>query len=473
MNDRWWLQNPLQSLEPVKVARRILHGQFTAEGGMRGLWRWKNDWWMWESGTWVVLDEERIRDRVWLVLEDAIYERQTQNGPVLVRYSPDKQKVDGVVRALEALVRIEAEEVPVWLGDPDARFPTGETVAFKDRLVNVRSLETMERPARWFDTAILPVAWQEDAECPRWLKAVEEWGDGDPVWAELLARWMGYCLMGSRKYARWMLMYGKIRGGKGTISSVIRRLVGRDAFMGASLEDLAGGFGMDGLERTKVLSINEVSELDGKSGERVCRVVKNIVGRDPMTVDAKYMRQQRNVVVNAAVIMQSNEIPVLPNKGRGLSGKMLVLPFEVSFEGREDLDLEGELVKELAGIAAWAVRGANRLESSKASERWPVPRAAERAVKMYHLQNNPFDSFLEARFVARKDGFVSNVMLRSQWDAWTKANRIRMHVASNMLPMKLVQGSSWDLRQVRLAESQGHERGIAGLGLRKEYDDEH
>jgi putative DNA primase/helicase len=268
-------------------------------------------------------------------------------------------------------------------------------------------------------------------------------------------------------------MYGKIRGGKGTISATIRKLVGRDAFMGASLEDLAGGFGMDGLERTKVLSINEVSELDGKSGERVCRVVKNIVGRDPMTVDAKYMRQQRNVVVNAAVIMQSNEIPVLPNKGRGLSGKMLVLPFEVSFEGKEDLDLEAELDRELEGIAAWCVMGAHRLENSRAAERWPVPAAAERAVHMYHLQNNPFDAFLEARFVARKDGFVSNGIVRAQWEAWTKANKIRMHVANNMLPMKIAQGSSWDLRQVRLAESQGHERGIAGMSLRKEYDDEH
>ena len=64
-------------------------------------------------------------------------------------------------------------------------------------------------------------------------------------------------------------------------------------------------------------------------------------------------------------------------------------------------------------------------------------------------------------------------MVRAQWDAWVKANRIRMHVASNMLPLKLVQGSSWDLKQVRLSEAQGHERGISGMSLRKEYDDEH
>lgn len=469
----WWLQNPLDSVEPVKVARVALRKQFTTEEGVRGLWRWRNDWWVLEDSVWRVVDEERVRDLMWLFLEDSVWQRATQNGVVLERVRPDKPKVDGVVRALEALVRIDAESVPLWLDRRPGDFPAGETVAFMDRLVNVKTLETVERTPRWFDTAILPVAWEPDAQCPRWLQAVKEWGEGDPMWAELLARWMGYCLMGSRKYARWMLMYGKIRGGKGTISSVLRKLVGRDAFMGASLEDLAGGFGMDGLERTKVLSINEVSELEGKNGEKVCRVVKNIVGRDPMTVDAKYMRQQRNVVVNAAVMMQSNEIPVLPNKGRGLSGKMLVLPFEVSFEGREDLDLEGDLERELPGIAAWAIRGAYRLENSGAAERWPVPKASDRAVKMYHLQNNPFDAFLEARFVKRPGGFVSNVLLRAQWDAWVKANRIRMHVSMNLLPMKVVQGSSWDVRQTRLSEAQGHERGVEGLGLRKEYDDEH
>ena len=149
------------------------------------------------------------------------------------------------------------------------------------------------------------------------------------------------------------------------------------------------------------------------------------------------------------------------------------MPFDVSFEGREDLDLDAELESELEGIAVWAVRGACRLEASKGLDRWPVPVESGKAVQMYHLQNNPFDAFLEARFVRRKDGFVSNGMVRAQWDAWVKANRIRMHVASNMLPVKIVQGSSWDIRQMRLSESQGHERGIEGMGLRKEYDDEH
>jgi phage/plasmid-associated DNA primase len=155
------------------------------------------------------------------------------------------------------------------------------------------------------------------------------------------------------------------------------------------------------------------------------------------------------------------------------SGKMLVLPFDVSFEGREDLALEDKLEEELQGIAMWAVRGAQRLLSAPVSDRWPAPAASADAVRLYHLQNNPFDSFLSARFIARKDGFVANEVIRAQWDDWVESNRIRIHVPNNMLFVRICQESSWGLRQTRLPESQGHDRGIHGVSLRKEHADEH
>jgi hypothetical protein len=74
--------------------------------------------------------------------------------------------------------------------------------------------------------------------------------------------------------------------------------------------------------------------------------------------------------------------------------------------------------------------------------------------------------------VQRKDGFVANEIIRDQWDDWLESNRIRLHVAANMLFVKMCQESSWGLRQTRLAESQGHQRGIVGLSLRKNQEDE-
>ena len=226
-------------------------------------------------------------------------------------------------------------------------------------------------------------------------------------------------------------MYGKVRSGKGTIGKVLQSMLGHDACMNSSLDDLSGDFGLDGLEHSRVLCISEVSALDSREGERTTRVLKNIIGQDPITVNVKYKRQMRNVVVSAAPIIQANEIPNLPNKGRGLSSKMLVLPFDVSFEGKEDPYLIDKLMEELPGIAAWAVQGAIDLESGE-GDRFPIPSRSKDAVQMYHLQNNPFDHFLEERFIQTSTGFVATDLLWMQWKDWLKSNSIRnVHVARN------------------------------------------
>jgi len=244
-------------------------------------------------------------------------------------------------------------------------------------------------------------------------------------------------------------------------------LLGRDAFMNSSLDDLSNDFGLDGLEHSRVLCISEVSELDGREGEKATRVLKNIIGQDPVTVNVKYKRQMRNVVVNAAPIVQANEIPTLPNKGRGLSSKMLVLPFDVSFEGKEDAYLIDTLIGELEGIAAWCVEGAIKLEND--DDRFPLPSRASDTIQMYHLQNNPFDYFLEERFIRKEGGFVATDLLWMQWKDWLKSNSIKnLHVARNQLSIKIETQSSWTVHRYR---PHGGKRGLKGLSLRKSFED--
>jgi len=230
-----------------------------------------------------------------LILEDAVWEQITVNGPVIRRYAPDKHKIEGVVGALEALCRLDKEEVPCWIIPQTDMVDPAHCIAFKDFIIDIKGStvddwSTRERDQRWFDTSVIPHKVDMNAECPRWMKALDEWGGGDPEWSRLLQHWFGYCLMGTRKYAKWLLMYGKIRGGKGTICSVLKQLTGPTTYLSTSLEDLANEFGLDGMELSKVLSISEVSEIDSKSGDRVCRILKNIVGGDPMTVDVEYGR---------------------------------------------------------------------------------------------------------------------------------------------------------------------------------------
>jgi hypothetical protein len=91
-------------------------------------------------------------------------------------------------------------------------------------------------------------------------------------------------------------------------------------------------------------------------------------------------------------------------------------------------------------------------------------------VRDYHLTNNPFDYFLEARFVKNRDGAVANEIVRREWKDWCRANNVKLHVADNQLVSKLATESSWDLAKIRKG-AEGS-RVLSGLSLKKDQDDE-
>jgi len=467
-------QNPLRTLEPLKVARAMLKVGF--EEGL-GLKEVQGRLFEWYGGRWMQRDKQWLEDAVWRWSED-LYVSDDPAGLIVERFGPTEFKVNGIVRALEALCRVARTDVPQWLR-PELEGTLEDphcSISFRDYVVDIKAsalsetLVVVPRGPEWFDPCVVDVDLDSAAVCPRWQQCLREWSGGDPVWVELLQRWMGYSMMSHRRYAKWMLFHGKIRAGKGTISTVMRWLVGGTGFVGTSLDEIAGSFGLDGMEFAKVLCISEVSELDSREGEIAVRVLKNVLGRDPISINAKYKRQTRNVVVNAAPWVQANEIPQLPNKGRGLSGKMLVLPFEKSFEGKEQHNLMDVLKGELAGIAYWALQGAIRLEAAPDALKFTPTDNGLRVVKEYHLVNNPFDYFLEARFLKNKAGFVSNDLVRREWKDWCKSNNVKMHVADNQLVSKIQAESSWDLSRIR----KGVEgtRVLGGLSLKKDKEDE-
>lgn len=462
-------ERPMESAEPMKVAGFLLREAFNTPDGRQGLWSFRESFYHWYGEQWQIRDSVWLEDMCWTLLEDAYYRDRSREEMVIRRFNPNRAKIENVMRALEALVRLNHSRVPVWLGEGDV--DVDSMVAFQDVLVDTKTMEIRDRDARWFDPVTLPVTWKPDAECPKWMQCLEEWSEGDAMWKELLQRWMGYCLMPHRRHAKWLLMYGKVRAGKGTISKVLESLMGTDCYMGTSLDDLAGDFGLDGLEHARVLCISEVSELDGRMGERATRVLKNIVGQDPISVNIKFKRQMRNIVIDAAPMVQSNEIPQLPNKGRGLSSKMLVLPFDISFEGRENPYLFDELKGELAGIAAWAVKGAHKVETAyKARDRFPMPHKSEDAIRLYHLQNNPFDHFLEERFLKNPDGFVATEMIWGQWMDWLERNGVKgVHVARNQITLQIESQSSWNVYRHRPGSDS--KRGLKGLSLRKNFEE--
>ena len=457
------INSTLSSAEPMQVARFLLRTKFSTPNNRNGLYYWRGVFYEWYADEWKPRSQEWVESSLWNALENLTFQTVSNGVVSQQRFAPNLSKVQNVLRAIQAVATLAHEKIPVWMGGdnpPDGRC----SISFQDQILNTKTMKLDDRDDSWFDPHVLPVSWEDGTEPPHtWLRCLEEWSGGDEKWVNLLQRMFGYCLLPHREYAKWFLFYGKIRGGKGTIMSVLKSLM-REGYMGTCLEDIAGQFGLWGIEQARVMAINEVSEITSREGEAACRVLKSIVGRDPISINRKYEPPLRNVVVDAVPIMQANEIPKLPNKGQGLSSKMVVLPFTVSFLGREDYGLLGKLLEELPSIARWAAQGAIELENEQDPQlKFVMPDAAQETVEEYTTVNNPYDEFLEDCFTPSTGAFVSTKVVYENWKAWSRTLKIGQ-ISQGQFIHKLLQDSTWVITKHRLKN--GGSRGLRGLKLK-------
>jgi putative DNA primase/helicase len=462
--------NAIELMEPMKIARAFIEANCRTPEGRQGLWYWRGNFWLWHGGVWVMRDAELMHDMIFKWGEDVHCWVRVGKGVALQRWAPTRNKVDDVVGALAAITRSPWTRAPLWTDDLQnnvmGRARPDTCIGFLDKVVSVEKgeIKVYDRTEAWFDPAVVPVEYQPEAECPTWMRVLEEWSMGNEDWRKTLQMFMGYSLMSTRKHAKFLLLYGATRGGKGVITRVLKNLIGDSCFWSSSMKSLADTFGLDGAERAKVLSVGEVGQLEWGDGQTFSVILKNILGEDAMSVNIKHKRQMANVVCHAAPILSSNEIPHIPNKGDSITSKMLVLPFRRSFRDKPDLTLTEKLLSELPGIAAWCVQGAKMLEGG---EPWPEVKEAREVVDTYRGLNNPLELFLSSRFVKDQNGFVSNQTILNEWLDYKAKNQLQDKTPLNHLFVKLETDTSWNLTRMRkrIPELGQQLAGIKGIRL--------
>ena len=467
----------LESFEMMKVARQLMRTVFRTKKGRNALVMVHEEVWAYVDDTkWMKLSTPQVEDLVMRNLENAFMEVSKKGGQEIEtkRWADDGagsfvRKSREVVRCLETLIRVDAEKaIPFWLGGDREGMPAEKCIGFRDKVVCVEGgvLRSVERDERWFSPGYVDVEFDEDAVSPLWEQCLEDWMPGDEGGKELYRRWYGYCMMGYRGYARSLLQLGRTRSGKGTGTNVCKALVGASRYHGKLLEDLSTDWAFEGLEAGGVLVISEMSELTQRESQSVAKVIKACNGEDTVDVNVKYGKKKPKVRLQVAPWFCGNEMPQLSNRGQGLSGKILPLKFNVSFLGKENLNLERDLLEEksLQGIAAWAVRGALNLEAASQEDRWPRCVAADEVIRDMLMANNVYEMFLQAQFVENKDGFVENSVVKGLWAMWCKTENVTVKGNNLHLPGKLKEECSWSLETKKI----GGKRGLKGLSLRKD-----
>jgi putative DNA primase/helicase len=333
--------------DPHRVARELL-GQMEHTGGhLHRAW-WRGDFYRWTGTHWSIEDLPVMERWLYQQTADAAYLAPGKDGGFERKpWAPTRLKIGNLAHALGVglLQRTEDDD---------------RVVACTNGVVDVADRCVREHHPSTFNLSSLPFPYDPGASCPEWLAFLESSLPGDREAHDFLAEWFGYVLSGRTDMHKIGVLVGPPRCGKGTISRVLKAMVGTDGWAAPTLARLGGNFGMESLIGKSLAVMGDVRWTSKHVIEAV-PVMLGVSGEDGFSVPRKN-REDWIGKLGARLMLMSNDAPVFTDASGALAGRMVYVAFRRSFLGKEDLGLQGRVMGELSGILNWALDGLERLD---------------------------------------------------------------------------------------------------------------
>lgn len=233
-------------------------------------------------------------------------------------------------------------------------------ISFRNGILDVQTGNLLSHTEHWFSFQSVDLEYQGDAECPEFLRFLEDVWDGDQELIESLRLWMGYCLLSQANLQKFAVFKGASRAGKSTLVGVIEAMLGRMNTTSTSLSLIGSDFGLESLMGKKLCVFQDADRASMDRMGIATERIKSLASNDPVGIN----RKGQSVVhqrLSIKVAFVCNRMPPFLNDENALTNRMIVFPFWKSFEGREDFSLLERLEAEVQGVLNWSLVGARRL----------------------------------------------------------------------------------------------------------------
>ena len=300
-------------------------------------------------------------------------------------------------------------EVVVSADDLD---PDPYVLACGNGVLDLRTSELREPVPDDLITLGTDVPYEPAARCDRWLKFLDEVFGADEELIAFLKRFFGYLLTGDMREHVLAVFHGAGANGKSTLIGVLRRLLGDfavtaafDTFM--RQRDRGPRNDLARLHRARLVTAAESGE--GRKLDEA--TVKAITGGD--VIAARFLYGEHfEFKPEFKLVLVTNHRPKVDGDDDAIWRRLRLIPFEQSFEGREDKALGEKLEAELPGILAWAVRGCLEWRAEGLGE----AAAVTRATAEYRADEDVLGGFLAERCAMA--GEVPKQELRAAYEAY-------------------------------------------------------
>jgi putative DNA primase/helicase len=415
---------------PMGAARVLIRDHQNDDGELT-LRHWRGVWMQWQGAHWIEAEDKAIRSWLYGRLERAQYwhvtpatERREERRE-LKPWNPNRHKVGDVLEALAAVAHTaEGIDNPSWLHSVrsgphfQSNYRATEIVACSNGLLHVGSRELLELTPLFFNRVAVPFEYEPAAPEPvKWLDFLHQLWPDDEESIAALQEFFGYVLSGRTDLHKILLLIGPTRGGKGTISRVLRRLIGKANVAAPTLAGLGTNFGLSPLIGKPLAAVSD-ARLGGSNVYQVVERLLSISGEDALTIDRKYREPWTGKLPTRFLIL-SNELPRFGDASGAISNRFVVLQMTESWLGRENTHLTEELVAELSGILSWSLEGLDRLAQQG---KFIEPRSSSDAILALQDLVSPCSAFVRDCCERGIGHEVAVADLYAAWREWCELN---------------------------------------------------
>jgi putative DNA primase/helicase len=261
------------------------------------------------------------------------------------------------------------------------------------------------------------VEYQAEARAPRWERFLSEVFAPHPDLVPFLQRAAGYSLTGETREECLFLLHGAGRNGKGVFLRTLMEMLGDYAvtadFSTFTSQNDRGG------PRDDVANMRGrhlVSAQEGREGAALAEsLIKWLTGGDLVRARRLYENSYEFQPTHK-IWLATNHKPTVHGADPAIWSRIKLVPFDVSFEGREDRGLKAAMKAEHSGVLSWAVEGCLRWQEDGLC----FPDTVREATARWRGENDHVGQFLEERCVRGEYATVKVRRLYAEYRRWAE-----------------------------------------------------
>jgi putative DNA primase/helicase len=273
-------------------------------------------------------------------------------------------------------------------------------------------------------TRLVNVRYDPNATCLRWNRFLREVFRDDEEVIAYVQRAAGYSLTGETNEQAIFIAHGEGANGKSVFMETVAEAAGEWA-VNAATETFAstrhGSAIPNDLARLRGARLVRAPETE--DGAMLARqIIKRITGGDAVSARLLY-QEWFEYYPTFKVWLVTNHLPSIPVGDYATWRRIRLIPFTRTFSPKEqDKHLRAKLRRELPGILAWAVVGAQAWYRSGLGE---TPEAAELALYDYRKSQDTVGRFLDEELVDDPAGVLYKTELYHAYQTWCGTEALR------------------------------------------------